>query len=115
VNFGSKAQTETLTLRDGTKRAGPANRRAEMWMRSKEWLEQTGGSDIPDSDALQSDACAPGYSYGTTDQRLVLESKEQMRARRTVERSLARSPWAPARTICGLAACGPQTNGMPWF
>jgi hypothetical protein len=81
VNFGSKAQAETLTLRDGTKRAGPANRRAEMWMRSKEWLEQTGGVDIPDSDALQSDATAPGYSYGLTDQRLILESKEQMRAR----------------------------------
>jgi hypothetical protein len=81
VNFGSRAQTETLILRDGTKRAGPANRRAEMWMRSKEWLEQPGGVDIPDSDALQSDACAPGYSYGVTDQRLQLESKEQMRAR----------------------------------
>jgi hypothetical protein len=52
-----------------------------MWMRSKEWLEQTGGVDIPDSDALQSDATAPGYSYGLTDQRLILESKEQMRAR----------------------------------
>lgn len=81
VNFGSKPQTEVLINDDGTKRAGPANRRAEMWMRSKEWLEQIGGADIPDSDALQSDATAPGYSYGTTDQRLILESKEQMRAR----------------------------------
>jgi hypothetical protein len=52
-----------------------------MWMRSKEWLEQTGGADLPDSDALQADACGPGYHYSTTDQRLVLESKEQMRAR----------------------------------
>ena len=50
-------------------------------MRSKEWLEQAGGADIPDSDALQSDATAPGYSYGLTDQRLILDSKEQMRAR----------------------------------
>jgi hypothetical protein len=81
VNFGSKAQTEVMIINDGTKRAGPANRRAEMWMRSKEWLEQTGGVDIPDSDALQSDATAPAYSYGLTDQRLILESKEQMRAR----------------------------------
>ena len=81
VNFGSKPQTEVLIADDGTKRAGPANRRAEMWMRSKEWLEQTGGADLPDSDALQADACGPGYHYSTTDQRLVLESKEQMRAR----------------------------------
>lgn len=81
VNFGSAPLTETLVLEDGTKRAGPANRRAEMWMRSKEWLEQTGGADLPDLDSLQADACAPGYTYRTTDQRLVLESKEQLRAR----------------------------------
>lgn len=81
VNFGSKPQTELLIAADGTKRAGPQNRRAEMWMRSKDWLEQEGGCDIPDSDALQSDACAPSYHYATTDQRLGLESKEQMRAR----------------------------------
>lgn len=81
VNFGSKPQTEMLIMDDGTKRAGPQNRRVEMYMRSKEWLEQTGGADIPDSDALQGDACAASYHYSTTDQRLVLESKEQMRAR----------------------------------
>lgn len=81
VNFGSAPQTEVLIAPDGTKRAGPANRRAEMWMRSKEWLEQVGGADIPDTDGIQSDASAPGYSYRTTDQRLLLESKEQIRAR----------------------------------
>jgi hypothetical protein len=81
VNFGSAPQTEMLIADDGTKRAGPANRRAEMWMRSKEWLEQVGGADLPDEDGLQADAAAPGYTYRTTDQRLVLESKEQIRAR----------------------------------
>jgi hypothetical protein len=81
VNFGSAPQTETLILDDGTKRAGPANRRAEMWMRSKEWLEQTGGAQVPDLDTLQADASAPGYTYRTTDQRLILESKEAIRAR----------------------------------
>jgi hypothetical protein len=78
VNFGGKPQTEVIVERDGTKRAGPANRRSEMWMRSREWLEQTGGVDLPDTDAIQSDACAPGYHYRTTDQCLVLESKEDM-------------------------------------
>lgn len=81
VNFGSAPQTEMLITREGVKRAGPANRRAEMWMRSLEWLRQEGGADVPDRDGLQSDAAAPGYTYRTTDQRLVLESKEQIRAR----------------------------------
>lgn len=81
VNFGSAPQTEVLIQNDGTKRAGPLNRRAEMWMRSKEWLEQTGGADVPDQDGLQADAAAPGFTYRTTDQRLVLESKEQIRSR----------------------------------
>lgn len=81
VNFGGRPQTQSTILRDGTRRPGPVDRRAEMWMRSKDWLEQPAGADIPDSDGLQSDACAPTYTYQTTDQRLRLESKEQMRAR----------------------------------
>lgn len=82
VNFGGRPQTVTRIMRDGTRRPGPVDRRAEMWMRSKDWLEQPAGADIPDSDVLQSDACGPTYTYQTTDQRLRLESKEQMRARR---------------------------------
>jgi hypothetical protein len=81
VNFGGRPQTISTIMRDGTKRPGPVDRRAEMWMRSRDWLEQPAGADIPDSDSLQSDACAPTYTYQTTDQRLRLESKEQMRAR----------------------------------
>jgi len=81
VNFGGRPQTGVRMMRDGTKRPGPVDRRAEMWMRSKDWLEQPAGADIPDSDTLQSDACAPAYTYQTTDQKLRLESKEQMRAR----------------------------------
>ena len=81
VNFGGRPQTISTIMRDGTKRPGPVDRRAEMWMRSRDWLEQPAGADIPDSDSLQSDACAPTYTYQTTDQKLRLESKEQMRAR----------------------------------
>ncbi len=51
-----------------------------MWERSRAWLEDAGGADLPDLDALQADACAPGYSYDV-GQRLVLESKERMAAR----------------------------------
>lgn len=81
VNFGGKPLTAAQILRDGTKRPGPVDRRAEMWMRSRDWLEQPAGADIPDRDSLQADACAPRYTYQTTDQKLRLESKEQMRAR----------------------------------
>ena len=62
-------------LPGGEKRAGPRNRRAEMWKRSKEWLSEPGGADIPDSDALQADACGPTYRYDV-NQRLLMEAKE---------------------------------------
>ena len=80
VNFGGSPMEAEIILQDGSKKPGPRNRRAEMWMRSREWLEEVGGADIPDSDALQTDACAPRYKYDT-QQRLVLEDKEHMRAR----------------------------------
>ncbi len=80
INFGSEPQDPVVLLPDGTKAAGPRNRRAEMWSRSKDWLDEPGGADIPDQDSLQSDACGPGYSYDM-NQRLLLESKEHMRAR----------------------------------
>lgn len=81
VNFGGRPRTEVIIERDGTKRAGPANRRAEMWMRSKQWLEQEGGADLPDLDSIQADAIGPGFHYRTTDQALVLESKEAIISR----------------------------------
>lgn len=80
VNFGSEPQDEVEYLSDGTKAPGPRNRRAEMWKRSKEWLADIGGADIPDTDSVHADACAPGYRYDV-NQRLLLESKEDMRRR----------------------------------
>ena len=80
VNFGGAPMEPEEILQDGTKRPGPRNRRAEMWARSRKWLEQEGGADIPDSDTLQADACGPKYRYDM-QQRLVLEDKEHMRAR----------------------------------
>lgn len=78
VNFGGAPLTGTIIEKDGTKRAGPANRRAEMWLNSKLWLDQPGGADLPDQDSLQTDAVGPRYTYRTTDQALQLESKEKM-------------------------------------
>jgi hypothetical protein len=80
INFGGDPQEPVMILPDGTKSAGPRNRRAEMWSRSRDWLDEPGGADIPDLDSLQADACGPGYHYDV-NQRLLLESKEHMRAR----------------------------------
>jgi len=80
VNFGGEPQEPEELMPDGEKRPGPRNRRAEMWKRSRDWLDEPGGADIPDTDAVQADACGPGYHYDM-HQRLLLESKEHMRAR----------------------------------
>lgn len=80
VNFGGAPMEPEIILEDGTKRPGPKNRRAEMWMRSREWLEDPMGVDIPDDGIFQRDAVGPSYKYDTA-QRVVLESKEQMRQR----------------------------------
>lgn len=80
VNFGGSPREPIKYLPDGSKQPGPKNRRSEIWEASREWLTQEAGVDIPDSDALQADACAPGYHYDL-DQRLILESKEHMRQR----------------------------------
>ncbi len=80
VNFGGEPQDEVIYLPDGTKQPGARNRRAEMWMRSRDWLKEEGGADIPDRDAVQADACGPAYQYDA-NQRVLLESKEAMRKR----------------------------------
>lgn len=80
VNFGGAPLDPEMIMDDGTKRPGPKNRRAEMWMLSREWLRDPMGVDIPDEGIFQQDAVGPGYKYDT-NQRIVLESKEQMRAR----------------------------------
>lgn len=80
VNFGSEPMQSVIYDSAGVEIPGPRNRRAEMWMLSKEWLEDEAGASLPDKDSLQADACAPTYHYDT-NQRLLIESKEHMRAR----------------------------------
>jgi hypothetical protein len=80
VNFGGSPMEPDIILPDGDKQPGAKNRRSEMWMRSRDWLSEPGGADLPDRDSIQADACGPKYSYDTS-QRLVIESKEHMRAR----------------------------------
>jgi hypothetical protein len=80
VNFGSAPLEPAPLDRQGRPSGGPLNRRAEMWMKSKEWLEDPAGAQIPDEDPLQADACGPSYKWDSNT-RLVLESKDHMRAR----------------------------------
>lgn len=81
VNFGSAPYTPNPQDKDGRDCGGYINRRSEMWGRTKEWLDEVGGVDLPDLDSLQADACGPGYRYDLS-QRVVLESKEEMRRRK---------------------------------
>jgi hypothetical protein len=83
IDFSGSPQAMEIVLPSGEKRPGPFNRRAEMWMRSRDWLDEPGGADIPDTDSLQADACAPGYHYNSNSY-LLIESKEHMRDVRKV-------------------------------
>lgn len=80
VNFGGEPQEPVVKLDDGTPTPGPKNRRAEMWYRSREWLKDPMGVDIPDESVFQSDAVGPSYKYDA-NQRIILESKEAMKKR----------------------------------
>ena len=79
VNFGGKPVELPPLGEDGKPAGGPANRRAEMWGNLKKVLE-AGRFKLPDSDSLQADLVGPGYKY-SSDGRLVLESKDDMRKR----------------------------------
>ena len=78
IDFAGSPQQSEIVLPSGETRPGPYNRRAEMWMRSRDWLNEPGGADIPDLDSLQADACGPSYHYNANSY-LLLESKEHMR------------------------------------
>lgn len=80
VNFGSAPLEPPPVDNQGRPSGGPLNRRAEMWMKSKEWLQDPAGAQIPDSDSLQADACGPSYKYDSHT-RLQIEKKEDMRRR----------------------------------
>jgi len=56
-----------------------ANKRAEMWGLMKEWLLER-PVQIPDSDSLHSDLCAPAVKVDSKS-RMLLEKKEDMKKR----------------------------------
>lgn len=80
VNFGGEPQDPPRMTDDGELIPGPKNRRAEMWLRMRDWLEDPMGADIPDDDALHADLSAPGYRHDMR-QYLLLESKKDIKKR----------------------------------
>jgi len=80
VNFGSEPQDDPQIDNEGKPLPGPKNRRAEMWMRMRDWLEDDMGADIPDDDAIHADLMAPGYRHDTR-QNILLESKKDIKSR----------------------------------
>lgn len=80
VNFGGKP-LKPQRYSNGRPLPSPINRRAEMWMDMRDAILDAGGLDIPDEDGLQADLQGPGYKYMGADQKIQLESKEEMRKR----------------------------------
>ena len=77
INFGARSQAKMAR----PQKPGPKNRRAEMWMRLKEWLMGEEPVAIPDLDVLQADLTGPQLKPNLTND-TQLESKEQMRLRK---------------------------------
>lgn len=74
IDFGGTSRMKQAT----PKRAGPWNRRAEMYGDFKQWL--TEGGSIPDDDDLASDISGPKQKWRANNDWL-LESKTEMKAR----------------------------------
>jgi hypothetical protein len=78
VNFGSKPIEPAPLDETGKPAGGPANRRAELYVYLRKALESR--LSLPDSTSLQGDLTSIGYKF-TSDGKLLLESKEDMRRR----------------------------------
>lgn len=70
VNFGGKSDYQ----RTGVK---AANKRSEMWLSAKEWLER---GRLPKDDLLAAELTAPFYKYDANNA-ILLEKKEDMKKR----------------------------------
>lgn len=57
-----------------------ANKRAEIWGRLRDHLNEPGGCDLVDDEELHRHICAPGHRFDSSG-RLLLEAKERIKAR----------------------------------
>ena len=102
VNFGSKPIEPAPLDETGKPSGGPANRRSELWSNMKKVLE-AGRFSLPDDDALQADLVSTGYKH-TSDGKLLLESKQDMRKRGVPSPDLADA----------VALCFSEPDGSPF-
>lgn len=82
VDFGAKSQFKMVNPH----KPGPRNRRAEMYMRAREWFTDPEGVSIPDEDSLQSDLGQICARIGGQSTDTLIEPKSDIKAR------LGRSP-----------------------
>lgn len=76
INFGSSHKGMEATGASGI-RTRVANRRAQMWVRMKDWLER---GAIPDHQRLADDLTGLEYGYNV-DNAILLEKKENLKSR----------------------------------
>lgn len=75
VWFGGQGKEVELP---GNVRFRVANKRTEMWVRMRNWLE---GGSIPDEQLIEDDLIGTEYGYGRDETTLTLEKKEHMKQR----------------------------------
>lgn len=75
VWFGGQGRDVELP---GNLRYRVANKRTEIWVRMRNWLE---GGSIPDEQQIEDDLTGVEYGFGRDETTLTLEKKEHMRAR----------------------------------
>ena len=86
VNFGARSEYKFAY----PNMPGPANRRAEMYQRARDWLQMTEGASIPDDDALEADLTAPREKPQLNND-FYIESKKDMASRGVRSTDLADS------------------------
>ena len=74
VDFGGRSKAKVVN----PSRAGPFNKRAEIWGRMREWLIE--GGSIPDDDELVADLSAPKQKFRANND-WILESKTDLKTR----------------------------------
>jgi hypothetical protein len=97
IDFGGTSRMKQAN----PKRAGPWNRRAEMYGDFKTWL--TEGGSIPDDDDLASDISGPKQKWRANNDWL-LESKTEMKARGFAHPIFPMPVFSPSRLESGSIA-----------
>jgi len=95
VNFGSNPTEKHLYV----------NKRAEMWCRLRDHLEDPGGAVLPDDDMVHRHLCAPGY----TDDH---NSRKKLESKKDIKKRLKFSPdWGDAAALTHAEILPAESRG----